>query len=131
MNAQKFTQKSLEAIQEAQNIAITNQQMNIEQAHLFLALLKQEGSLTVQLLKKMDISAEAVTASAETIVSGLPKVSGSGRKPDTVYLSRSVDNALIEAEVQAKQMGDEYVSSGFWLVTFVFPLTDASAVIKF
>ncbi len=110
MNAQKFTQKSLEAVQEAQNIAIVNQQMNIEQVHLFLALLKQEGSLTAQLLRKMDISPEAVTATAETAVSGLPKVTGSGRKPDTVYLARSVDNALIEAENQAKQMGDEYVS---------------------
>lgn len=110
MNAQKFTQKSLEAIQEAQNIAISNQHMNIEQAHLFLALLKQEGSLTSQLLKKMDISVEAVTATTENVIKGLPKVTGSGRKPDTVYLARSVDNALIEAENQAKQMGDEYVS---------------------
>lgn len=110
MNAQKFTQKSLEAVQDAQNIAISNQQMNIEQVHLFLALLKQEGSLTAQLLKKMDVSAEAVSATAENIISGLPKVSGSGRKPDTVYLSRAVDEALVEAENQAKQMGDEYVS---------------------
>ncbi len=110
MNAQKFTQKSLEAVNEAQSIAISNQQMNIEQVHLFLALLNQEGSLTAQLLKKMDISPEAVAATTETIVSGLPKVTGSGRKPDTVYLSRSVDNALIAAENIAKQMGDEYVS---------------------
>ncbi len=110
MNAQKFTQKSLEAVNEAQSIAISNQQMNIEQVHLFLALLKQEGSLTAQLLKKMDISPEAVAATTETIVSGLPKVTGSGRKPDTVYLSRSVDNALIASEAIAKQMGDEYVS---------------------
>ncbi|MBR3023073.1 MAG: AAA family ATPase, partial [Oscillospiraceae bacterium] len=110
MNAQKFTQKSLEAVNEAQSIAISNQQMNIEQVHLFLALLNQEGSLTAQLLRKMDISPEAVAATTETIVSGLPKVTGSGRKPDTVYLSRSVDNALIAAENIAKQMGDEYVS---------------------
>jgi ATP-dependent Clp protease ATP-binding subunit ClpB len=110
MNAQKFTQKSLEAVNEAQSIAISNQQMNIEQVHLFLALLNQEGSLTAQLLRKMDISPEAVTATTETIVSGLPKVTGSGRKPDTVYLSRSVDNALIASENIAKQMGDEYVS---------------------
>ena len=110
MNAQKFTQKSLEAVNEAQSIAISNQQMNIEQVHLFLALLNQEGSLTAQLLRKMDISPEAVAATTETIVSGLPKVTGSGRKPDTVYLSRSVDNALIASENIAKQMGDEYVS---------------------
>ena len=110
MNAQKFTQKSLEAVQDAQNIAISNQQMNIEQVHLFLALLKQEGSLTAKKKKKMDVSAEAVSATAENIISGLPKVSGSGRKPDTVYLSRAVDEALVEAENQAKQMGDEYVS---------------------
>ncbi len=110
MNAQKFTQKSLEAINDAQSIAIANQNMNIEQEHLFLALLKQENSLTVQLLTKMNISASEVTASIETLVKSLPKVTGSGRKPDTVYLTRSVDTALIEAEEKAKQMGDEYVS---------------------
>lgn len=110
MNAQKFTQKSLEAIQEAQNIAIANQNMNIEQEHLFLALLKQDNGLTVQLLKKMSIPVESITSSVEGLVKSLPQVSGSGRKPDTVYLTQDVDMTLIEAENQAKVMGDEYVS---------------------
>ncbi|MBE6852415.1 MAG: ATP-dependent chaperone ClpB [Ruminococcus sp.] len=110
MNAQKFTQKSLEAIQEAQNIAIANQNMNIEQEHLLLALMKLDNSLTAELFKKMNISAEALTASLENLVNSLPKVSGSGRAPDTVYLTHSVDAALVEAENKAKKMGDEYVS---------------------
>lgn len=110
MNAQKFTQKSLEAIQDAQSIAIAHQNMNIEQEHILLALLKQNNGLTAQLLKKMNISADAVTASVEGLVKSLPQVSGSGRKPDTVYLTQNVDMTLVEAESQAKNMGDEYVS---------------------
>ncbi|MDO5560014.1 MAG: ATP-dependent chaperone ClpB [Oscillospiraceae bacterium] len=110
MNAQKFTQKSLEAIQDAQSIAVANQNMNIEQEHLLLALLKQENGLTTQLLKKMSIDPAAMTASVESLVRNLPQVSGSGRKPDTVYLTQNVDMTLVEAENQAKQMADEYVS---------------------
>ena len=110
MNAQKFTQKSLEAIQDAQNTAIANQNMNIEQEHLFLALLKQDNGLIKQLLKKMSIPVEQLTISVEELIKGLPKVSGSGRKPDTVYLTQNVDMALVEAEEQAKRMSDEFVS---------------------
>ncbi len=110
MNAQKFTQKSLEAIQDAQSIAIANQNMNIEQEHLFLALLKQDNGLIKQLLKKMSIPVEQLTASVEDLIKGLPRVSGSGRNPDTVYLTQSVDMALVEAEEQAKRMSDEFVS---------------------
>ena len=110
MNAQKFTQKSLEAVQEAQNLAISNQNMNIEQAHLLLALLKQENGLILQLMTKMSVQAQQLIRALEEIINGLPKVTGSGRKPDTIYLSKEVDLALVNAEETAKQMGDEFVS---------------------
>ncbi len=110
MNAQKFTQKSLEAVQEAQNIAIFNQNMNIEQAHLLLALMKQENGLILQLITKVSIQAQQMLQALEEIIKGFPKVTGSGRKPDTIYLSKEVDLTLINAEETAKQMGDEFVS---------------------
>ncbi len=118
MNAQKFTQKSIQAVQEAQNIAISNRNMNIEQIHIFLALLKQENGLIPQLLNKMSINLSSITASAEGLVKNIPQVSGSGRQPDTVYIAQSADRALIEAENQAKQMGDEYVSVEHIILAF-------------
>ena len=110
MNTQKFTQKSLEALKEAQNIAISHQNMNIEQEHLLLALVKQENGLTAQLLKKMNIEPSSVEGVLQKAVSGLPQVTGSGRKADTIYVAQDVDRALVNAEEQAKVMKDEFVS---------------------
>ncbi len=73
MNAQKFTQKSLEAIQEAQNIAIANQNQQIEQQHLLYALLNQEGGLIPQLFKKMNIEGGPVALAAKRAIDSLPK----------------------------------------------------------
>ncbi len=110
MNAQKFTQKSLEAVKEAQNIAIVHQNMNIEQPHLFLALLEQENGLIPQLAAKMNINTAEFKAAVEQVVKGMPQVSGSGRQPDTVYIAKETDKALVQAEDEAKKMGDEFVS---------------------
>ena len=110
MNAQKFTQKSLEAIQDAQDIAIQYQNMNIEQEHLLLALVQQENGLIPQLLKKMNVNVDTVKNTLEDFIAKLPKVSGSGRQANTVYLTPNVDKTLTEAESHAKRMKDEYVS---------------------
>lgn len=110
MNAQKFTQKSLEAIQDAQDIAIQYQNMNIEQEHLLLALVQQENGLIPQLLKKMNVNVDSVKNTLEDFIAKLPKVSGSGRQANTVYLTPNVDKTLTEAENHAKRMKDEYVS---------------------
>ena len=110
MNAQKFTQKSLEAIQSAQNIAIQYQNMQIEQAHLMYALADQEGGLIGELLKKMNVPAEQLIQSLEQLIARLPKVSGPGREQGKVYVSADVDQALTEAEAIAGRMKDEYVS---------------------
>ncbi len=110
MNAQKFTQKSLEAIQEAQNIAIAAQNMQIEQLHLFLALVQQENGLIGQLMGRLGVDAAALRQALQRAVDKMPTVSGSGRQPGSVYVSRDVDFLLTDAEQQAGKMKDEYVS---------------------
>ena len=110
MNAQKYTQKSLEAIQNAQEIAVAHANQQIEQAHLLLALLQQENGLIPQLLKKMGVTVESLQAAAEAEVNKLPKVTGSGREADKYYISRQVDTVFSGAETLADQMKDEFVS---------------------
>ncbi len=108
MNAQKFTQKSMEAIQAAQSIALEYQNMQIEQAHLLYALLDQEEGLIGELMRKMNV--QGLKEAAQREIERLPKVSGSGREPGKVYISADVEQALNEAERQAETMRDEYVS---------------------
>ena len=108
MNAQKFTQKSMEAIQAAQSIALEYQNMQIEQAHLLYALLDQEEGLIGELMRKMNV--QGLKEAAQREIERLPKVSGSGREPGKVYISTDVEQALNEAERQAETMRDEYVS---------------------
>ena len=110
MNTSKLTQKSLEVVQEAQSIAIRNSNQQIEQPHLLLALLADENGLIPELLVKMGIDASAVRDRAEDCVNALPKVTGSGRDPEKVYVSSDTDKALSAAEDAAKHMGDEYIS---------------------
>ncbi|WP_457945494.1 ATP-dependent chaperone ClpB [Caproiciproducens sp. LBM24188] len=110
MNAQKFTQKSLEAIQEAQNIAIEHNNMQIEEEHLAQALLAQENGLIPQLFKKMGIDPQAVLSSLQHQVAKLPGVTGPGREPGKIYVSTDVDAVLVDAEKEADRMKDEYVS---------------------
>ena len=110
MNAQKFTQKSLEAIQEAQNTAIGRQNLQIEEEHLLLALLQQEGGLIPQLLTRMGADAGGLEREAERLVEGMPGVSGPGREAGKIYISQDVDQVLNEAEQTASNMKDEYVS---------------------
>ena len=110
MNTNQYTQKTLEALQSAQTIAAAHQNQQIEQAHLLLALLQQDGGLIPQLLKKMGVSVESLTAAAQDAVEKLPGVSGSGRDADKFYISRGMDSLMAEAERTAQGMRDEYVS---------------------
>ena len=110
MNAQNYTQKSLEAIQSAQSLALAHNNQQIEQAHLLLALLQQENGLIPQLLKKMGVSVESFEAAVQHEVAKLPAVTGSGREADKFYISRSVDSVFTQAEETAKSMRDEFVS---------------------
>ena len=110
MDPNEFTQKSLEAIRDAQTLAAEHQNQQIEQVHLLLAMIQQEGGLLPQLLKKMDISVESLTAAATAAVEKLPAVSGSGREADQFYISRGVDRLLAEAQKTKASMRDDYVS---------------------
>ena len=110
MNMQKFTQKSLEAIQEAQSIALENQNMQIEEEHLLLSLVNQQNGFIPELLKKMKVNVELLKNELLNAIKALPAVTGSGREPDKVYVSNEVDKVLISAEDEAKKMQDEYVS---------------------
>ena len=110
MNAQKFTQKSLETIQNAQQIAIEHANMQLEEAHLLLALLQSENGLIPSLLQKMGVSPSALENAARRAVEALPHVTGPGRDADKIYVSAAVDKDLVAAEKLAENMKDEYVS---------------------
>ena len=109
MNIQKFTQKSIEAIQNAQNIAIENQNSQVEQEHIILALLEQENSLIKELIKKIG-SEENFEEDVRKNVQNKPKMIGGARQNDGIYVSQDVDIVLANAETIAKKMKDEYVS---------------------
>ena len=109
MNIQKFTQKSLEAIQNAQTIATENQNAQVEQEHLLLALLEQENSLIKELIKKIG-DEEALEQTIRNKIDNKPKITGGARPNDGIYVAQDVDQVLANAETTAKKMKDEYVS---------------------
>lgn len=110
MNMQKFTQKSIETINAAQSMAIEYQNMQIEQEHILYVLLSEPNSLISELLTSMKVQYEDLLMSAKKLVEGLPKVTGSGREPDKVYVASDTDRMLNDSEKQAKGMQDDYVS---------------------
>ncbi len=109
MNTNKLTQKSMEALQNAQNIAIEYSNQTLQPEHLLLALISQEDSLNAQLFQKMNVNVNSFTSNLTTKISQLPKVSGS-READKIYISQQADQALNSAQQTARQMKDEYVS---------------------
>ena len=109
MNFNQYTQKSLEAVQSAQKLAVNNAHQQLEQIHILLALLRQEGGLTPQLLRKMDVSVESLDAAANQLLRKIPSVSGS-REMDRFYVSSEADAVFNAAQEQAEQMKDEFVS---------------------
>ena len=110
MNLNKLTQKSLEAVQSAQTLAVENGNQQVQQCHLFLALLQQEDGLIGQLMDRMGVPGDSLASALSGAVGALPKVSGSNREADKIYVSQGLDQALSEAESQASRMKDDYVS---------------------
>ena len=110
MNMNQFTQKSLDAIQNAQNLASQYGNQQIEQSHLLLALVEQEGGFIPQLLTHMGLTVESFQAAVKHEVEKLPKVSSSGREAGKVYIAPGVDKALNAAVAAAGSMKDEFVS---------------------
>ena len=106
MNIQKFTQKSIEAINALEKLAYEYGNQEIEQEHLFVALLTQEDGLIGKLIEKMEINREHFMENAVRKLNARVKVSGAGQ----VYIGKDLNNVLIHAEDEAKHMGDEYVS---------------------
>ncbi len=110
MNANQFTQKSLEAIQGAQDLAQEYGSPQIEQCHLLYALLQQENGLIPQLLTNMGLTLPSFEAAVQDQVTRLPKVSGGGREAGRIYVSADFDKTLQQSEKTAQSMKDEYVS---------------------
>jgi len=106
MNISKFTQKSVQAVQGCEKLAYEFGNQQIGQEHLLVSLLRLEDSLILKLITKMGISGEQFLNEAEQLINKLPKVSGGGQ----VYINNDLNKVLINAEDEAKTMGDEYVS---------------------
>ena len=107
MDTNRFTQKSLEALQGAQQLAQSYGNAQVEQVHLLDSLLSQENGLIGQLMSKLGLNLQQVQTACESAVNRLPKISGSNQQP---YVTASLSSALTEAESQMKQMRDEYIS---------------------
>ena len=106
MNAEKFTQKSLDAVRTAKSMAEENRNNYITPEHLLYALVDQDGGLIPSLLGKMKVDCNAVLSELDTAIAALPKVGNVSE----VYLSPECDRAISAAEKAAKSMGDEYIS---------------------
>ncbi len=110
MNMNKFTQKSLEAIQLAQTLAVEHGNQQIEQEHILYATISQEGGITAELFRKMGIDVGNFGLAVKKAIESLPSVSGTAREQGKIYVSSDFDTALALAEKNAEKMGDEYVS---------------------
>ena len=128
MNIQKFTQKSVEAINNCENLAYDYGNQEIEQEHLLVALLQQEEGLIPKLIEKMEIDVQHFTQNAISKLDARVKVSGSN---SNVYVGKDLNNVLIHAEDEAKAMGDEYVSvEHIFLAMLKYPNPAMKALMK-
>ena len=107
MNAQNFTQKTLEAVQTAQSMAQENRNSYITPEHLLYALVDQDGGLIPTLFKRMGVDCDAVLSELDGAIAALPKVGGDSSE---VYMSSELSRVISAAEKAAKSMGDEYLS---------------------
>ena len=110
MNAEKYTEKTLEAIRSAQTVSKEYGSQQIETEHLLLALLTQDGGLIPELMKKMNQNVPSLISQAEEMCGRLPRVSGSVSDISNIYVSRNVEQILMQAEKAASNMKDDYVS---------------------
>ena len=107
MNAERFTRKSLEAVEGAQRCAMEYSNQEVTSEHLLYSVMTVDDSLIRKLLEKMGIAASAFTDEAESLIKKLPHVSGSS---EDIYMGQAVSRVLLNAENEAKKMGDEYIS---------------------
>lgn len=110
MNVNKLTEKSIEAIQSAQDVSLSYQNNCVEQMHLLYAMLDDEGGLVPQLFTRMGIDANGLKTAALKFIEGMPRVTGSGRDAGTIKISPEFDKMAFEAERIAERMKDDYIS---------------------
>lgn len=110
MDFNRFTEKSLEAIQQAEKKALVVNNIQIEAEHLWLALQEQNEGLLSRLLLKMNIMADQLFEKVEELVKRIPRITGSGREPGKIYISQTMNQIFLQAEEEMKKMNDEYVS---------------------
>ena len=110
MNAQNYTQKTIEALQSAQRMAIENENQQVTPEHLLYALVDQDGGLIPSLLEKLRIDPDALLSKLDAEIEKIPKVYGSGREPDKVYISPETDKVITAARKIAEKDKDEYIS---------------------
>jgi ATP-dependent Clp protease ATP-binding subunit ClpB len=110
MDFNRFTEKLQEAVRAAQSIALQHGNQQLDNEHLLLALLDQQGGLAPSILNKADIRVDALRSRVQQEVDRLPKVSGASGGPDQVYVTNRVTKLLTQAEEEAKRLKDDYVS---------------------
>ncbi|MBR6101965.1 MAG: ATP-dependent chaperone ClpB [Ruminococcus sp.] len=110
MDTNRLTERSMEAIKQAQSIAIQNGNQAVDQQHLLAAMMHQENGLIPQLAEKLGVPVQSLADAADSAVTRLPKVQSNYRPADQIFISSDLDRAFNEAEQQAKRMRDEYIS---------------------
>ena len=131
MNMNQFTQKTVNALQRAQSLAVEYQHMQVEQEHLMLALTEDTDDLIPQLLVKCGMNTEVLRRELEDSLNRTPRVTGSGREPGKVYIAPELEKALLEAEKTAQQMKDEYLSvEHVWIGLCAKPSAAVSRILK-
>ena len=110
MNTPSYTDKTREALQNAQSLTVQYQNQEMEQEHLAYALISAPQGLIRQLLSKMVKQPDELASRLETMVARLPKVTGQAREADKIYISNDVEKAMVAAQERAKRMGDDYMS---------------------
>ena len=126
MNISKFTQKSVEAVQGCEKLAYEYGNQEIEQEHLLYSLLTIEDSLILKLIEKMEIQKEHFVERSRQALTKRVKVQGG-----QVYIGKDLNQALIHAEDEAKQMGDEYVSvEHLFLAMLQYPNPEIKQICK-
>ncbi len=110
MTSQQFTEKSRAALSDAQQMTVEYQNQEVSQEHLLRALMADPQGLIPQLLQKMGQDTDMIDARLEALIARIPKVTGSGREPDKIYISSDVERVLVAAREAAQQMKDEYIS---------------------
>lgn len=110
MDLNQMTTKTQEAIMSAQSLAVSHHHQEVDTVHLLLALLRQQDGLAVRIFQKMNVNIEQLTKEVERLLQQKPSVTGSGVEAGKVYVTNALQQLLVRAEAEAKQLQDEYIS---------------------